>query len=407
MNGVAVMALLPDDTGALWVATYDGGLNRLDPKTGRFSHYVHDPADAGSLSDNRVLALCRDRDGVLWVGTFEGGLDRLDPTTGKFTHLRHRPGDPGSLSSDGIRCLYEDRRGNLWVGTAHGLNVLDRRTGRFTRFHHDPKDSRSLSGDAIRCVYEDGSGTLWVGTTDGGINAFRYPDGRVTRYTRKDGLPGDGIFGILGDDRGNLWISTNNGLARFNPREGRFKVYQEADGLQGNAFSFGGYHRGRGGKLYFGGSKGLSAFYPDSVQDDRFVPPVVITNIEVQDRPRPELLAAVPSGWSPTRIRSRSSLPRWASTRPKTSSTPTGWRAWTGIGCTPTAAATCGTPASTGAPTCSGSLPPTATGCGTGPGCACPCTLRRPCGSDAPSGRSSCCCSAWACGACTGCGSGR
>jgi streptogramin lyase len=294
MNGVAVMALLPDDTGALWVATYDGGLNRLDPKTGRFSHYVHDPADAGSLSDNRVLALCRDRDGVLWVGTFEGGLDRLDPTTGKFTHLRHRPGDPGSLSSDGIRCLYEDRRGNLWVGTAHGLNVLDRRTGRFTRFHHDPRDPRSLSGDAIRCLYEDANGTLWVGTTDGGINGFRYPGGQVTRYTRKDGLPGDGIFGILGDDRGNLWISTNNGMARFNPRDKQFKVYQEEDGLQGNAFSFGSYHRGRSGKLYFGGSKGLSAFYPDSVQDDRFVPPVVITNIEVQDRPRPELLAGGP-----------------------------------------------------------------------------------------------------------------
>jgi ligand-binding sensor domain-containing protein len=49
------------------------------PQTGRFSHYVHDPADSGSLADNRVLALCRDRDGNLWVGTFEGGLDRFDP----------------------------------------------------------------------------------------------------------------------------------------------------------------------------------------------------------------------------------------------------------------------------------------------------------------------------------------
>jgi ligand-binding sensor domain-containing protein/signal transduction histidine kinase len=294
LHGVAVMALLPDPAGKLWVATYDGGLNQLDPRTGRFAHYAHDPADANSLADNRVLALCRDRDGTLWVGTFEGGLDRLDLHTKKFIHHRHRPGDPHSLSSDGIRCLYEDRRGNLWVGTAHGLNVLDRQTGRFRRFHHDPKNPHSLSGDAIRCIYEDAGGTLWVGTTDGGINGLRYPDGRVTRYTRKDGLPGDGIFGILGDDRGNLWISTNNGLAWFTPRGERFKVYQEEDGLQGNAFSFGGYHRGRSGKLYFGGTKGLSAFYPDSVRDDPFIPPVVITNLEVQDRPRPELLAGKP-----------------------------------------------------------------------------------------------------------------
>jgi len=294
INGLAIMALLPDPTGRLWVATYDGGLDRLDPKTGHAAHFVHDPADSSSLSDNRVLALWPDRDGSLWVGTYEGGLDRLDPRTGKFTHHRHRPGAPGSLSSDGIRCLYEDRRGNLWVGTAHGLNVLDRRTGRFRRYHHDPKDPHSLSGDAIRCLYEDAGGTLWVGTTDGGINGFRPPDGRVARYTRKDGLPGDGVFGILGDDRGNLWISTNNGLAQFDPRTKRFQVYEERDGLQGNAFSFGSYHRGRSGKFYFGGSKGLSAFYPDSVRADRFIPPVVITNLEVQDRPRPELLAGGP-----------------------------------------------------------------------------------------------------------------
>ena len=59
-----------------------GGLNRLEPPTGRVTRYRHDPQNPASLSDDSIWALHVDRAGVLWVGTFGGGLDRLDPRRG-------------------------------------------------------------------------------------------------------------------------------------------------------------------------------------------------------------------------------------------------------------------------------------------------------------------------------------
>mgnify|MGYP002065210970 CR=1 FL=1 len=80
-----------------------------------------------ALGDDHVRGVIEDRYGKLWLGTDGGGLDMLDPETGAFTHYRHDPDDPTSLSSDRVRTVFEDRSGALWAGTyGSGLNRLDR-----------------------------------------------------------------------------------------------------------------------------------------------------------------------------------------------------------------------------------------------------------------------------------------
>ena len=65
---------------------------------------VHDPADDRSLSQGAAQVVHQDRDGTLWVGT-GGGLDRMDPSTGGFIHYRHDPRDDATLGGSGIsRC---------------------------------------------------------------------------------------------------------------------------------------------------------------------------------------------------------------------------------------------------------------------------------------------------------------
>ena len=41
---------------------------------------------------------------------------------------------------------------------------------------------------------------------------------RTTGYTTREGLPDNVVQCILPDQSGNLWLSTNNGLSRFNPQ---------------------------------------------------------------------------------------------------------------------------------------------------------------------------------------------
>jgi ligand-binding sensor domain-containing protein len=88
--------------------------------------YRHDPENPDSLSDSDIQDIHEDSAGVLWVGTFNGGLNRLDRATGRFTHYFHDPDDPESLSHNTVRSIYEDQSGGFWIGTDGGLNRLDR-----------------------------------------------------------------------------------------------------------------------------------------------------------------------------------------------------------------------------------------------------------------------------------------
>ncbi len=281
-----VSSLLLDSRGALWIGTVDGGLNRLHPESGTFVRFQHHPEQPGSLGNNGVMSLFEDSGGTLWAGTFGAGLDRFERHTGDFVHYRHRPGDPATLSDDRVAVIAEDPGGALWIGTGGGgLNHFDRgsasRAPAFHSFRSDPDRGSSLSDDLVTVLHVDSGGRLWVGTR-GGLGRLQRIDEQsgeawFKNYTERDGLPNNAIQGIEPDALGFLWLSTNNGLARFDPRAETFKSYDLTHGLQSNEFNLGAHYRGADGKLFFGGVNGFNAFYPDRIVDNATVPPVVLT----------------------------------------------------------------------------------------------------------------------------------
>jgi ligand-binding sensor domain-containing protein/signal transduction histidine kinase len=272
-----VRAILEDSLGNLWIGT-SAGLDRFEPETGDFFHYRYDAGDPNSLSENRVLTLLEDKSGNLWVGTRTGGLNRLDPATGRWTRFQNDPEDDGSLSDNRVWSLFEDRAGAIWVGTLGGLNVWNETSQRFTHYNNNPDDPSSLSNDSIFSIYEDPSGVIWIGTWGNGLDRFDRDTQRFIHYTEKNGLPNNVIYGIEPDSDGNLWLSTNLGLSKFNSNTETFKNYDVRSGLQNNEFNVGAHTAGQNGKLYFGGVQGFNEFYPDQIQDNPNIPPVVITS---------------------------------------------------------------------------------------------------------------------------------
>lgn len=340
LSGSKVGAIYEDHTGVLWIGIHNGGLNRFDRSTGHFTYYTHDPGDPHSLGHNHVKALYEDHEGTLWVGT-NRGLDRLvlsevegfdratgyaseggaffhyihdpddlnslsagavkviledhthalwigmeepgtlskfDKTTGAFTCYEHDPDDPDSfVNTYGVRAIYEDRAGDVWLGTYNGLVLFDRDAETFTQYRHDPDDPYSLSHNFVWSIYQDRDGTLWVATS-GGLNRFDRDTGRFTVYTIEDGLASDGVGSILADKEGYLWMGTSGGgLSRFDPRTETFRNYDVDDGLTSNVFMHAVYHRSESGEMFFGTFDGVTAFYPADVQDNPYVPPIVLT----------------------------------------------------------------------------------------------------------------------------------
>lgn len=281
-----IRVICPDPSGVFWIGTDGGGLNRFNPDTGEAVAYLNDPSAPGSLCHNQIRALAVDRFGKVWVGTFGGGLDCLDPATGVFTHYRYDARDPGTLGNDVVRAVHEDRRGRLWVAThGGGLNLLDRATGRFRRYLANPGGRNTLSSNFIFAIHEDDEGFLWLGTWGAGLNRFDPRDGSAEVFTTDDGLPSNSIYGILRDASGNLWMSTNNGISRFDPLRRVFRNYSESDGLQSNEFNGGAFHRGHSGRMYFGGIHGFNLFLPLEIRDNPHVPPVAVTRFLKLNRP--------------------------------------------------------------------------------------------------------------------------
>ena len=119
-----------------------------------------------------------------------------------------------------------------------------------------------------------------------GLYRYNRQSGAFARYTENQGLPSSTIRCILEDGVGRLWLSTQKGISRFDPQRETFRNYDVSDGLQSNEFSTGCY-QAPNGEMFFGGSNGLNAFFPENVRDNPYVPPVVITSFKIFNKPVP------------------------------------------------------------------------------------------------------------------------
>jgi signal transduction histidine kinase/ligand-binding sensor domain-containing protein/CheY-like chemotaxis protein len=285
-----VMALLRDRSGALWVGTMAGGLQRIDADRRSIRTYRHVEDDPTSLPADGVMALYEDRSGDLWVGTFGGGLARVERDTGRITRYPIASETSNGLSSPRASAIVEDSRGNLWIGTiGGGLNLLERRTGRFHHFRRNDRDPRSLSDDIVYAVHVDRNDGLWVGTAGGGLDRVvgtsDHPE--AIRFESQSGvtnMPSQVVYGIESDADARLWLSTNNGLVRLDPRSRAIRVFHEVHGLQAEEFNFNAHYRATDGTLYFGGNNGFNAFNPAALVADAPPPRVVLTSLGVLDR---------------------------------------------------------------------------------------------------------------------------
>lgn len=275
-----VRAVFMDSKSNLWIGTHKG-LNQFHD--GKFIQYRNDPKNSFSISSDFISSISEDSLGNLWIGTAGGGLNRFDRSIKKFFRYHNESNNPNSLSHNHIFCLYTDKQKTLWIGTRAGLDRYNG-DGTFSRFLDDPRDSSSLKGTLVSAIYEDKDGILWVGTITGGLNKFDQERKRFTHFNEKNGLPTAQVLGILEDGHDNLWISSNSGITKFDKKKQTFRTYDTHDGLQDNEFNRGAFFKNKNGVMFFGGINGFNVFHPDSIKDNPFIPPVVITSFKKNNR---------------------------------------------------------------------------------------------------------------------------
>lgn len=281
-----VMTLFSEDGQTLWLGYREKGMSKLDTSSRVYKHFEFDANNPDGIGAPGVTTIKSAGHNKLWIGTFGGGLNLFDVNTETFTKFKHDSENLQTLSSDRVTSITKMRNGLIWVGTfGGGLNIFNPTTGTAMRIPSDNSNPKALGSDVVWHTHEDKSGNVWVGTVGAGLAFLSAENRKIGNFefehiSRYEGLPSNTVFGILEDDLGYLWVSTNRGISKINAETKQLLNYDSSHGLQGNEFNSGAFHKARDGKMYFGGTNGVTAFYPDKIAPNQHIPPVVLTKFQ-------------------------------------------------------------------------------------------------------------------------------
>lgn len=215
LSDKTIACLTADNFGRVWVGTTEG-LSEYNIQKATWRHYAHNPANPLSLSNNLIFGIVVNSDGTVWVGTDGGGLNLLDPRTGRVqAFLRHKAEDSSSLASDYILFLGEDRQhGNLLIGTDGGVSIMNKATGRIRSYTL----LDGLPNEIINAILADDKGRYWI-STNRGITCLDVASGQVRNYSADDGLQSDEFTtnaALVGSDK-TLYFGGIYGFNAFYP----------------------------------------------------------------------------------------------------------------------------------------------------------------------------------------------
>ena len=318
ISGYRVREMCQDSSGNLWIATEDAGLNFYNPAKRTFKHYTPNNKDI-RLSHYNIQCLHLMGD-YLWIGYFQKGIDVLNIRTGKIKHYETKTNP--SLTNNDIFSISSDNSGKIWIGTSTGVFNFEPtkeifiknedigtfyisdihqdsegyiwfatynigaikhnpRTNSYKKYTYSQNDSTSICYSRITTIFEDSSHNLWFGSEDGGMCRLDKTTERFKRITTQNGLPNNVVHKILEDRYHTLWISTNNGLARYNPETGIINTYNTTNGLLSKQFNYNSGLATNDGRLYFGNIRGLVAFSPEKIADKQEKSNVILTKFQL------------------------------------------------------------------------------------------------------------------------------
>lgn len=222
LSNNAVMSLLTDSRGQLWVGT-GSGLNRYRPEQDNFQRVNFTFDRVFSMPGNHILALFEDRAQNIWVGTREGLILLPKGQVRQARRFRAQASKANSLINKEVRCIFQDKAGVMWIGTSHGLSRLAY-TGpgryRFTNYFLPKAQAGQKSYNWINAIGEDEKGALWLGTEKTGLKFFDKQSGRfiASPVNRNDELAWGKIRTIIRDKHQDFWVGALGGLYRVNPQ---------------------------------------------------------------------------------------------------------------------------------------------------------------------------------------------
>lgn len=232
LTGNELNCLLDDPQDpVLWIGTQRAGLNAFNYQTNQQTVFLHDENNPYSIATNDVTDLAVAADGNLWVATYWRGIEYLDKKNGKFTHYNQQT-VPG-LPSNTVWTLVDDHKGNLYIGHAqHGMSILSIKTKKIKNFTYNKLDDTTIPSNNVQCIFKDNTGNLWIGT-EKGLALYNPETEHFIRIGEQESPLTHRIYDIQQFNENELWVATEfGGIAIINLSKSLFNTAESIHYIQ-------------------------------------------------------------------------------------------------------------------------------------------------------------------------------
>jgi two-component sensor histidine kinase/ligand-binding sensor domain-containing protein len=162
--------------------------------------------------------------------------------------------------------FFEDKTGALWAVAENGLyKIINEGAGLWSVIKDQSPFVAQLS---LQDAYVDNDGIFWLATNGEGLYRWDRKANTFQQFNISSGFPSDVLYRIEPDEYGNLWISSDYGLVRFNKKTGSVNTYTTSDGITNNEFNRTSSFKAKDGRLFFGGLDGIIEFNPKDFAAD-------------------------------------------------------------------------------------------------------------------------------------------
>ena len=203
------LVMLEDSEHALWLGTWESGLQKIDRYTGKAITYLHPSEGKGATHIHSLVEYAPHQ---LLIGS-DDGLLLFNTLTFEHQLFTEDETNPYSLSNRFVYPIVKDREGGIWIGTYYGgVNYISPNAGQFECFAHS-RFYNSVNGTVIGRFCEDSHGRIWIASDDGGLSCYSPKDRKFTHYLAsedKNSLSYHNVHALCMDGN-DLWIGTYTG----------------------------------------------------------------------------------------------------------------------------------------------------------------------------------------------------
>ncbi|MCF8406167.1 MAG: hypothetical protein K9H58_19650 [Bacteroidales bacterium] len=270
---IIILSLCEDFYGRIWAGSFSQGIYILNKKGEILMNLRTTTDEIPAILTDYVYVIFSDSRNNIWIGGIRGNLMRYNLMEGNTQSF------PGIQN---VKTIIETQNGEILIGTLNGIYQIESilKTNNYAVSQN--RDSFLLAIDLrVYSILEMQRDEFWIGTEGSGLLYYNRNNNESKNFTSTDGLVSNIVYGILPESQTKIWLSTPSGLSRFHTDDFSFQNYSSADGLSGKDFNYGAYMKTSDGRLFFGGTNGITFFDPQSITDNTIIPNIVFTNISV------------------------------------------------------------------------------------------------------------------------------